>query len=93
MFSSSHNQNISAERDAPRSSNRHGKIDSQRRMRLQKDVKSMTSGSFYYSDVTVMNIRLDVVLMKVVFRDGKSLHPIFVSKKTDLTRRGLSGKV
>lgn len=81
-----HDQNVATEEDAPRSSHRHSKIDSQARVRLEKDSESMALGSFHDDDVAVMDVRLDVILMEVIFRYWMPVPAVVVCGKLDLTR-------
>ena len=55
-------------------------------MRLEEDSESVAAGTFHDDDVAVMDVRLDVVLVEVVFRDWIPLCSVIVCGKTDLTR-------
>ena len=86
-----HDQNVATEEDAPRSSDRHSKIDSQARVRLEEYSKPMALRPLHDDDIAIMNIRLNVVLMEVVFRDGNPLCAVIVGGKMNLARRTFSG--
>ena len=86
MFCSPHNQNVTTEIYTSRGVDRHCEIDSQARVRLEKDSESMALGSFHDDDVAVMDVRLDVILMEVIFRYWMPVPAVVVCGKLDLTR-------
>lgn len=55
-------------------------------MGLEEDSKPMASRSFDDDDIAVMDVRLNVVLVEVVFGYRKPLRAVIVCGKMDLTR-------